>query len=498
MSTTIVRTRYGKVAGKREGKVSVWKGIPYAAPPINHLRFCPPMQLESWDGVREAKSFGPAAMQSEREIMKFMGDAPTNISEDCLYLNVWSPGADTKQRPVMVWIHGGSFLSGSGSSSLYDGTSFAEQGDVVVVTINYRLGVFGFLHLAEMDGEKYATSGNCGLLDQVAALKWVNENIEAFGGDPNKVTIFGESAGAISVGSLLTMPSAKGLFNQAILQSGSPSHLLNSEVATKAAEILLSELQIGKEELSKLESIPAEVLLKAAEDIPWMSLGPVIDGISIPQQPEKALSEGFAKDISILIGTTLDEWRLFTFFNPMWKQINENELVKVFEQSLGPLWPEISRYLLDEGELNQALYEHMMTYNVFTFPAIHLSEIQIMQGTPVWMYRFDYQSTALDGVLKACHGLEIPFVWKSITKSETENLTGDAPERFKLANQMHRAWIAFAHTGNPNTLEVPDWPSYDLENRATMLFNVENEIVNDPDSEKRLIWKNATEKLKVN
>ena len=404
--STIVTTQYGKLEGYKEENVYVWKGIPYAASPINSLRFYPPQSPEPWDGIREAKKFSPAAMQPPRKAMQFLRDSPTNISEDCLYLNVWSPGADDKRRPVMVWIHGGSFIAGSGSSILYDGHSFAEDGDVVVVTINYRLGIFGFLHLGGLEDEKYAESRNCGLLDQVAALKWVQENIESFGGDPKRVTIFGESAGALSVGSILAMPSAKGLFSQAILQSGAARLRLDQEKANEVANEVLSELGIKKNELFKLEKIPAETLLKVANNLPPLSLAPVTDGVTIPVYPEKALNDGIAKDIPILIGTTLDEWRLFTFFDDGWKDIDEKNLLNVFEQTFGSLWPKISEGLSEHEVLNRTLYEELMTHYVFTYPAIYLSECQVKQDTPVWMYRFDYQSTAFDGELKyfSCTG----------------------------------------------------------------------------------------------
>ena len=359
--SAIVTTQYGELEGKQEGEIYVWKGIPYAASPTNHLRFCSPQPPKPWDGVREAKNFSPAAMQHQRKAMQFLNDSPTDISEDCLYLNVWSPGADNKRRPVMVWIHGGSFIAGSGSSILYDGTSFAEQGDVVVVTINYRLGIFGFLHLGEMGDEKSAKSSNCGLLDQVAALKWVQENIESFGGDPNRVTIFGESAGALSVGSILAMPSAKGLFNQAILQSGAARLRLDLEKANEIAEAVLSELGIEKNELYKLESIPAEILLNIPNNHPLLSFVPVTDGVIIPEHPEKELSNGTAKDIPILIGTTLDEWRLFTFFDEAWKRMDERGLLNLFEQTFGSLWPKIQRDLLEHEDLNRTHYEKVMT-----------------------------------------------------------------------------------------------------------------------------------------
>lgn len=495
MTVTLAATRYGKVEGIRDGNVSVWKGIPYAAPPINSLRFRAPQEPEPWEGIREAKKFGPAAMQFERETMMFLGDSPTIKSEDCLYLNIWSPGADRKRRPVMVWIHGGSFMYGSGSSNLYDGKSFADKGNVVVVTINYRLGVFGFLHLGEIGGAEYSASGNCGLLDQAAALRWVYENIEAFGGDPNNITIFGESAGSVSVGSLLTMPIVKGLFNKAILQSGTAKHTLTSETATNVAEQILSILQVGKNELSRLNSIPAETILKATAALPPRIFGPVRDGNILPKNLEKVLFEGFAKDIPILIGTTADEWKLFTYFDPLWEQLNGNKIREVFELSFSSFLEEVSQYLLKEENLNKDLYEDMMTFDVFTFPSIFLSECQVKHGAPVWMYRFDYLSPALGGSLKAFHALEIPFVWNTITNHETEKLTGNAPERYQLANQMHQAWIAFAHHGDPNTSELPKWPTYNVNNRSTMLFNIKNEVVEDPNSQWRLIWEKATQKL---
>jgi para-nitrobenzyl esterase len=492
MSATLVKTRYGKVEGIKDGTVYIWKGIPYAAPPINSLRFRAPQEPEPWGGVLETKKFGPAALQLEREAMVFLGDSPTHRSEDCLYLNIWSPRADDRRRPVMVWIHGGSFISGSGSSFLYDGKSFAEQGDVVVVTINYRLGVFGFLHLDGVGGGEYSASGNCGLLDQAVALKWVNENIEAFGGDPNNVTIFGESAGSVCVGCLLTLPSAKGLFSKAILQSGTPKSSKTTETATKVAEQVLSALQVRKDELFKLENIPAETILDITEDLPTRIFGPVSDGVTLPKNIQKVFCEGFAKDIPILIGTTAEEWRLFTHFDPNWEYVNEKNLIETLGHVFGRQWPEISRYFLGEGSISKAIFEDIMTFAVFTFPSIYLSECQVKNGAPVWMYRFDYPSAALGGNYKAFHALEIPFVWNIVKNKDTERITGNAPDCHQLAHQMHQAWIAFAHHGDPNTTELPHWPKYDLEDRSTMLFNVKSEVVKDPNGQWRSIWENTS------
>jgi para-nitrobenzyl esterase len=432
----IVETAYGVVKGIRSGNISIWKGIPYAMPPVGSLRFQAPQKLEAWDGIREATQFGPVSSQPSADIMNFLGNQVENPSEDCLYLNIWSPGADEKRRPVMVWIHGGAFISGSGSSKSYDGASFAEQGDVVVVTINYRLGIFGFLHLAEIGGSEYSASGNCGILDQIAALQWVKENIALFGGDPNQVTVFGESAGAMSIGTLLALPSAKGLFHRAILQSGAARNVTDSSKATKAAAKLLDYLGIQQDELQKLEAVTTEKLVEASDTLPPMTLIPVVDGVTLPDQPENILAEGFAKDIPILIGTNKDEYRLFTAFDPIWKSEDKNVIVSLFEKTFGSHWTELSQQFPEEEELTQDLYDLLMTRFVFTSPAINLAECQLTSKAPVWMYQFNWETPILNGILKSCHALEIPFVWNTLHLPATEKLTGNSPDRQKLADQM--------------------------------------------------------------
>ncbi|HLS09967.1 carboxylesterase/lipase family protein, partial [Lentibacillus sp.] len=386
---------------------------------------------------------------------------------------------------------GGAFMNGSGSSGMYDGTSFAANGDIVVVTINYRLGVMGFLHLDGINDE-YTSSGNCGILDQVAALKWIKENIESFGGDPDRITIFGESAGAMSVGTLLAIPSAKGLFNQAILQSGAARNVLKSETAARVAKKILGNLGMDSKDLSALEEMPADKILKAAEHIPPMALGPVIDGLVIPEHPERAIAKGAAKDIPILIGTNKDEYRLFTFFDPTWKQLDQAGVVRRFNKALGSRWQDIKPHLMNE-ELDQNLFEKVMSFDMFTLPAIRLAEQQIDQGASVWMYRFDWESPVFDGGLKAAHAMEIPFVWNNINKPGMEYLIGDSPDQ-NIAKQMHQAWTFFAHNGNPNTPHLPDWELYNVENRPTMLFNVKSKVANDREKEKQLNWEKALDK----
>ena len=495
MSDLVVGTRYGLVEGTREGNVCVWRGIPYAAPPVGSLRFRAPQEPIPWKGVRPARHFGPAAMQRERETMKFLNDCPSYKSEDCLYLNIWSPGADGRKRPVMVWIHGGSFTYGSGSSPMYDGASFAEKGDLVVVTFNYRLGVFGFLDLSAFGGDAWAESGNCGMLDQVAALRWVRDNIEAFGGDPGNVTIFGESAGSVSVSTLLAMPDARGLFRQAIMQSGTARHTRTKEVAAQVTEQLLSALGVEPHEVSRLQSMSADELLKGTEVFQTRVFGPVRDGRIVPEDPEAAIRDGSAKEIPVMIGSNLDEWRWFTHFDPWWQEMKDDRLEEAFALSFGALWPGLSEGVLKERSLDTDLYHDMMTFEVFTYPSIALSEWQVRHGAPVWMYRFDCPSPTLDGRPRAYHALEIPYVWNTIGKEGMERITGDAPDRFELADRMHRAWIAFARSGDPNIPGLPEWPPYDLSRRATMIFNRRSEVAEDPDGAWREIWARASRRL---
>jgi para-nitrobenzyl esterase len=494
MSKTIVESAYGKLQGEQMEDVFSWKGIPYAKPPVGSLRFRAPELPDSWEDVRDATSFSSVAPQSQREIMEFFGNDISNMNEDCLYLNVWSPGADDKKRPVMVWIHGGAFVSGSGSSSWYDGTSFASQGDVVVVTINYRLGILGFLHLGEIGGEEYATSGNCGILDQVAALQWVQENIAAFGGDPNNVTVFGESAGAMSIGVLLGFPSAQGLFHKAILQSGAAANVHSSAIATKVASNLLTALQIEPTNLSELEELPVDQLIQASDLVPSMSLGPVIDGVSLPKHPQESIAEGSAKDVTILIGTNKDEFNIFSVFDPEWKNADESKVKTLFEKTFGPLLPVIKKTFTER--LSQDLFNKLLTMSVFTYPAQKLAELQDHQGAPVWMYRFDWETPVFGGVLKSTHALEIPFVFNTLDKPNTANFTGSSPERQQVANQMHQAWINFARNGNPNSEDLPEWQKYDVNDRFTMIFNIDSAVVNDPNREERQKWEQLTMVMK--
>ena len=302
----------------------MFRGIPFARPPVGNLRFRPPEAPEPWTGVRSAREFGASAQQGDLFLHAGGWDVGKR-DEDCLYLNVTTPGADAARRPVLFWIHGGIYIVGSGSQSLYDAETLVQRGDVVVVTINYRLGAFGFLHLNDLLGEEFGASGNAGTLDQLAALRWVRDNIEAFGGDPANVTIFGESAGGMSVATLMGMPSAAGLFRRAIPQSGAAHAVSTRERATQIATGLLDELGIALGDATRLREISAGEILAARDELSGTAVGggdgimdyqPVVDGDALPQPPIEAIRAGSSANIDMLIGTTRDEWNLFSALDP--------------------------------------------------------------------------------------------------------------------------------------------------------------------------------------
>jgi len=325
-------------------------------------------------------------------------------------------------------------------------------------------------------------------------LQWVKENIASFGGDPNRVTIFGESAGAMSVGTLLAMPPARGLFHQAILQSGGASSVNDVETATNHAKHVLANLEIGTDELSKLEEIPVERLLEAGASLPPLSLLPVVDGITLPRPPMEAFESGYNKDIPVLLGTNLEEFRFFMLQDPTWQQLDDEGLINRVKQMSGPLWPKVSSYYLEDKASGRTILERMvslLSWRMFTFSVVKLAETLVKQGASVWMYRFDWKSPAYNGVAGACHVLEIPFVFNTLDSPDALKISGDSAERRKLADQMHRAWIAFARNGDPNTPEIPEWPRYDVKNRSTLIFNLESSLENDPQREEREVWEKA-------
>ncbi|HLY81536.1 MAG TPA: carboxylesterase/lipase family protein [Acidimicrobiales bacterium] len=495
MTATLVETSSGKVVGTQIGPVIQWRGIPYAAPPIGPRRFLPPSPPEPWARTRDATRFGPAAIQPYSPVEAMFRTSATDTSEDCLYLNVFATPPDGARRPVMVWIHGGSFVSGSGSTGWYDGSTFAAAGDVVVVTINYRLGLLGFLHLAEVAGERYPWSGNCGILDQVAALEWVRDNIEAFGGDPGRVTVFGESAGAMSIGTLLAMPAAAGLSQAAILQSGSTSAHRSRTQADNVTRSVLTFLGVGP---GQLADVPVAKLLEAqlavsggAQVSGYLAFQPVVDGTSLPTAPSDAIAAGSAAGVRVLAGSNRDEMTLFLAFDSKLADLDRPGLLArgaalVDEETAERL---VDGYMASRPGASPAeLLSAMSTDMLFRVPAIRLAEAQAASGTPVWMYRFDWATPAFGGVLKATHALEIPFMWNIISKPGVELFTGSGPGRQALADRMQAAWLAFARTGDPATPLLPDWPGYEPTRRATMIFDDTCRTEHDPAAAERLLW----------
>ena len=501
--TVTIQTVSGKVAGVRDDGVEIFRGVPFARPPLGKLRFRAPVPPERWEGVRDASEFGGSAPQGRIELDVLPGMDVGRQSEDCLYLNVYTPVADDAQRPVLVWIHGGAFVIGSGSQVLYDGAPLARRGDVVVVTVNYRLGTLGFLHLADLCGEAIGTNPNAGILDQVAALEWVRDNIAQFGGDPANVTIFGESAGGMSVGTLLGLPAARGLFRRAIPQSGAAHNAASRETASKVAELYLGELGVAPADAEKLRELPCEELLEAQgrllqrlqqEPIEGaaLTLGPVVDGDALTKRPIDAIREGSARGVDILVGTNRDEWRLFAAMDPEILTLDDAKLLKDVEQrvpsrdgsgtSHASLLIEAYRKAREgkAGTSPQGLFCAIETDRIFGIPAVRLADAQVAEGERVYAYLVTWESPLLGGMLGACHAVELPFVFGTLEHAEL--FAGSGPDAKSLEARIMDAWLAFARDGDPG------WEPYDTERRATMFLGRECEVVSAPFEDERRAW----------
>jgi len=509
---TIIETSKGKVRGATRGDVRIFRGIPFARPPVGDLRFRPTRPLEPWSGVRDATSFGARSMQVPNEALEaLIGRAPEQppIDEDCLYLNVWTPGANGGGRPVMVWIHGGGFTIGTGSELLYDGTILASRGDVVVVTINYRLGALGFLYAPDFADAEGEPCTNFGMLDQVAALEWVRDEIAAFGGDPNNVTIFGESAGAMSVGALMASPKAAGLFARAILQSGAAHNVLTVDEARANATAFAEALGAKDLTANRLRSVPATDILQAQtrmeasareamRDGPpvKMRFQPVVDGHFLCEMPIDTIRGGLSKDVSVLIGTNAEEWKLFTAMWPALAKMSENEAARRvgwLVSSDGD--PERGRAILEvyrearaaRNETTGAfdLFSAAQTDQFFRVPADRLAEAQAVHQRQVFAYRFDWRSPVANGALGACHALDLPFVFG--TQRLVPAFAGEGAEADALAKKVVDAWLAFACSGDPST-DARDWPRFDLEHRSTMILDRECSVEELPNEAERRCW----------
>jgi len=487
----VVHIRDGAVRGKAESGVWAFLGIPYAASPFGARRMRPPQPVQPWDGERDATAYGPTAPK---------GDYPPQYArlfpevlipgEECLNLNVWTPDA-TAALPVLVWIHGGAFMNGSGSVGAYSGAAFARDG-VVCVTINYRLAAEGFLLLD--DG-----IANLGLLDQLAALRWVQANIAAFGGDPARVTVAGESAGAMSVITLLSMPQAEGLFTQAIAQSGAAAHTLTHDQAQMVSGYLTSTLGVPADR-EAIKAVPLDKLVRAASDLvvevqtapdpaKWGSLAlsllpfaPAVDGEVVPQEPLAAIAAGQGKDVRLLIGSNRDEARLF-FVAPASIDLIDDATLEAAASAYGLSADSLTLYRAGRpGASAGDILAAVITDWFFAIPAIRVAEARTgAANAPTWMYRFDHPAPEDNHRFGASHAAEVPFVFNTISQQDLHPLIGDTPSQ-AVADQTHKAWVDFITHGNPG------WPAYDTASRTTGLLSDRITATADPAASERACW----------
>lgn len=495
---TVVETESGKVAGYINEGVYNYKGIPYA----KAERFMPPQKADHWDGVRSSRAYGPNCPQGKRmgwysDVQAFAFDWNDGFTdEDCLRLNIWTKGInDNKKRPVMVWLHGGGYSAGSGQElPSYDGAALSNKGDVVVVSLNHRLNVLGFLDLSAF-GDKYAHSGNVGLLDLVAGLEWVQQNIENFGGDPANVTIFGQSGGGGKVSTLMTTPSAKGLFHKAIVQSGSLLMTMETKYSRKIGVRVMEELNLNASQIDELQKLPYEKLLevgnkavqevkKEAQQNGFFSFifgwAPTVDGDILPYQPNDLRGLEQSKDIPVIIGTTLNEFTASTY-NPSLRGISIDAAKVELQKKYGDKTDEFIT-VFDKTYPNYKPQDLFDTDFIFRPAAIKHAILKSGQnGAPVYNYLFTWQSPVLDGILRATHCMELAFVFGNIDRCR--NMTGGGSDAYLLADQMSSAWIQFAKTGNPNIPELPEWEPYTIETGATMFLDKKCEVKYNHDKE---------------
>ncbi|HEY4370145.1 MAG TPA: carboxylesterase/lipase family protein [Steroidobacteraceae bacterium] len=486
---SVVTTKAGKIRGSIEDGMHVFKGVPYGAD-TSTRRYRPALPPVAWKGVRDTLEYGAACPQ---------GDIAERTSEDCLFLNVWTPGLNAgAKRPVMVYIHGGEYSSGSGSSPIYDGTHLCRRGDVVVVTLNHRLNAFGHLYLARLGGADYAASGNVGILDLVQALSWVRDHIAAFGGDPQCVMVFGQSGGGAKIATMMAMPAARGLFHRAATMSGQQITASGPRSATARASAYMGALKIAPADVQKLNAAGVASLVGAlrASDATMVGrslyFGPVLDEVSLPRHPFYPDAPPQSATIPMIIGNTHDETRAFLGNEPgvhslSWAELPERLLSQVFVD----IDPE---YVIAEY---RRLYPQYSATEVFFAAttagrswrgALIETELRAAQGAPVYAYELDYKSPLDGGRYGAMHTMDIPLVFDNVAQPGSR--TGTGPDAQRTADQMSDAFIAFARTGNPNHTGLPQWRPYELDSRSTMAFKAQSQLVEDPrGAERRLFAK---------
>src|ERR1700678_469859 len=496
--SAIVSTRCGKLEGEEQTGLYVFKGVPFAAAPETVRRWLPPEKPQPWTGVRDARRFGAVAPQNSvtNQALAAM-KIDQQQSEDCLNLNLWTPALDRARRPVMVWIHGGGFTMGGGAQEMYLGSVLATRGDVVVVTINYRLEPLGFLRLNDVTHGRIPSSGNEGLLDQIAALRWVRDNIAEFGGDPDNVTIFGESAGGMSVGALLAMPSAHGLFHKAIPQSGSCDTISSIARANRTAERVLSKLGVSADDADAIRAIPVAQLLtgvfgadgKTPDRELGMAYQPVMDGTVIPRELIEMVGQGSAAGVAVMVGSNLEEWKLFSAMDPSAQRLDKAGLVARMSKRMTADFAssiiasyERARTSAGASITPPELFSAIETDRVFRMPGVRLAEIHGRSERRAYNYLFTWRSPAMRGALGSCHALELGFVFGTNHLAGMRRFAGEGPAAEKLAIEMQDAWLAFARDGNPG------WPGYTEARRATMLFGETSSVAEAPFEEGGAAW----------
>lgn len=506
----IVETTAGKVRGMLAGGVHTFLCIPYGASTEGAGRFMPPSPPKPWAGVREIPKLRAIAPQTDAAAaprpnipalqgMMSIGSEPNSIeTEDCLNLTVYTPSLDKRKRPVMFWCHGGGFASGSGSCPMYDGTALARSGDVVVVSVTHRLNVLGYAFLAE-SGPDFAQSGNVGMLDIVLALKWVRDNIEHFGGDPSKVLIFGQSGGGSKVASLLSMPSAKGLFHRAAMQSGSTSKLRDPEDAARAPEALFAELGLKPNQGRELQKIPLQRLMAAhfaASKKPNAAgnYSPMRDGVIVPRNPFDPIANPLNANVPLIIGTVRTEGTAFQLADEAAFKLDEAGLLARMKSTLGDRNGETAvalyRKLMPKSTPSDLYFE--MSSDKGRRAAIRIAELKTVQAvSQAYLYELTWSTPVYDGILRTPHSLDLPLIFNIADKPVWAPYTGGVPQSLTVSKAMSNAWVSFARTGAPGTKDLP-WPAYTLEKRQTMVFDEQSAAKDDPFRATRKFWEDIS------
>ena len=499
-ATVVAMTAQGKVAGYLEDGIYAYKGIPYA----KAERFMPPEQPDKWGGIRSSRAYGPVCPQGKRtgwysdeQAFAFHWD-DGYADENCMRVNVWTSAKtpDGKKRPVMVWLHGGGYSAGSSQElPSYDGANLARRGDVVVVSLNHRLNVLGFLDLSAF-GEKYAKSGNVGFLDIIAALGWIKDNISNFGGDPDNITVFGQSGGGGKVSTLLAAPAAAGLFHKAIVESGSMLRTMESKYSRRIGIATVEEIGLKPAEFEKIKTVPYEDLLAAGERalarvrkeaeaenavhsfiFGW---APTVDGDVLPAQPCETASLELSRDIPMIIGTTAQEFCASTYV-PAFRNMDKEKAMEVLEKKYG----DRSEEFVKAFEKAYPVYRPADLIDVdLTFRPSAVEQARIKSnygGAPVYMYMFTWESPVMDGILRSMHCMELPFVFDNVRRHST--MTGGGEDAVRLAGKMSGAWINFAKTGRPSADGLPEWKPYASDSGDTMIFNEECTVRHNHDKE---------------